>query len=133
MPTLRQQANIAELWEPLVTAREYDPRNVPITEKPGVILGKAKTEKQGGSDVRANATTAQPAGSAGPGPLYNITDHKYFVTAPMSDGILVLVQVPRGLSCFMLPRWAPEGTKNAMELQQLKRKMDYVSNACPDA
>ena len=129
IPTLRKQPDVADMWEPLVTACEYDPRNIPMTEKPGVTLGMAMTEKQGGSDVRANATTAQPTGSGGPGSLYTVTGHKYFVSAPMSDAFLVLAQAPQGLSCFLLPRWAPDGTKNAIELQQLKRKMGNVSNA----
>lgn len=129
IPTLRKQRDVAELWEPLVTACEYDPRNTPMTEKRGVTLGMAMTEKQGGSDVRANTTIAQPKGSGGPGALYALTGHKYFVSAPMSDAFLVLAQASRGLSCFLLPRWAPGGAKNAMELQQLKRKMGNVSNA----
>tara|TARA_R110002049_G_scaffold232546_7_gene405169 strand:+ start:568 stop:2253 length:1686 start_codon:yes stop_codon:yes gene_type:complete len=129
IPTLRKQTDVAEMWEPLVTASEYDPRNIPMTEKHGITLGMAMTEKQGGSDVRANTTTAQPLGSGGPGTLYALTGHKYFVSAPMSDAFLVLAQAPRGLSCFLLPRWAPDGTKNAIELQQLKRKMGNVSNA----
>jgi len=129
VPALRKQENVAEVWEPLVTACEYDPRNVPMTQKLGVTLGMAMTEKQGGSDVRANTTTARPIGSGGPGTLYALTGHKYFVSAPMSDAFLVLAQAPRGLSCFLLPRWIDGGSKNAMELQQLKRKMVNVSNA----
>lgn len=129
IPTLRKQPDVAEMWEPLVTASEYDPRNIPMTEKHGITLGMAMTEKQGGSDVRANTTRAQPVDSGGPGTLYALTGHKYFVSAPMSDAFLVLAQAPGGLSCFLLPRWAPDGTKNAIELQQLKRKMGNVSNA----
>lgn len=133
IPTLRKQPNLAALWEPLVTAREYDPRNVPVTGKPAVTIGMAMTEKQGGSDVRANTTQATPLASSEPGDCYVLRGHKYFVSAPMSDAFLVLAQAPGGLSCFLLPRWLPDGTKNAIELQQLKRKMGNVSNASAEA
>ncbi len=129
MATLRKQPELAATWEPLATAREYDRRNVPFTEKRGVTLGMAMTEKQGGSDVRANTTIANPLQSGGPGEQYLLTGHKYFVSAPMSDGFLMLAQAPGGLSCFLVPRWTPEGVKNPVELQQLKRKMGNVSNA----
>ena len=129
MPTLRKQPDLAATWETLATAREYDKRNIPFTEKRGVTLGMAMTEKQGGSDVRANATVAKPLKSGGPGEQYLLTGHKYFVSAPMSDGFLVLAQAPGGLSCFLVPRWTPDGVKNPLELQQLKRKMGNVSNA----
>ncbi|MFQ6004173.1 MAG: isovaleryl-CoA dehydrogenase [Woeseia sp.] len=129
MPTLRKQPELAATWETLATAREYDRRNIPFTEKRGVTLGMAMTEKQGGSDVRANATVAKPLQVGGPGERYLLTGHKYFVSAPMSDGFLMLAQAPGGLSCFLVPRWTPEGVKNSIELQQLKRKMGNVSNA----
>lgn len=128
-PTLRKQDNVAARWWPLLMSTEYDGRNLPISEKRGITLGMGMTEKQGGSDVRANTTRAQPIGGGGPGELYALTGHKYFVSAPMSDGFLVLAQAPGGLSCFLLPRWTENGDKNAMEIQQLKNKMGNVSNA----
>ena len=89
----------------------------------------AMTEKQGGSDVRANTTRAHPLGAAGPGEAYELVGHKYFVSAPMCDAFLVLAQAPGGLTCFLLPRWRPDGTKNPMQVLRLKRKMGNVSNA----
>src|SRR5690554_665812 len=89
----------------------------------------AMTEKQGGSDVRANSTRAYPVAQGGPGQLYELVGHKYFVSAPMCDAFLVLAQAPGGLSCFLMPRWRPDGSKNAMQIQQLKNKMGNVANA----
>ena len=129
VPTLRTTPALAALWEPKVTARTYDPRNVPDGEKAGLTIGMAMTEKQGGSDVRANATRAYPVGSGGPGAAYELVGHKYFVSAPMSDAFLVLAQAPGGLSCFLLPRWRPDGSKNPMQVIRLKRKMGNVANA----
>jgi putative acyl-CoA dehydrogenase len=129
VPTLRATPALAQAWEPKVTARVYDPRNVPDAAKAGVTIGMAMTEKQGGSDVRGNTTRALPIGSGGPGSPYELVGHKYFVSAPMSDAFLVLAQAPGGLSCFLLPRWRPDGTKNALHLIRLKRKMGNVSNA----
>jgi putative acyl-CoA dehydrogenase len=129
LPTLRTTPALAQAWEAKITARSYDPRNVPDAAKAGVTIGMAMTEKQGGSDVRANTTRAHPVGSGGPGSAYELVGHKYFVSAPMSDAFLVLAQAPGGLSCFLLPRWRPDGTKNALHLIRLKRKMGNVSNA----
>ncbi|HLA36808.1 MAG TPA: isovaleryl-CoA dehydrogenase [Rhodocyclaceae bacterium] len=129
MPTLRQQPDLAQLWAPKVTARIYDPRNVPVEQKQGVTIGMAMTEKQGGSDVRTNSTRAYPIGTGGPGQAYELVGHKYFVSAPMCDAFLVLAQAPGGLSCFLLPRWRPDGTKNPMQIQRLKKKMGNASNA----
>ena len=129
IPTLRVQPDLASAWEPRVTARVYDPRDVPMADKHGLTLGMAMTEKQGGSDVRANSTAAEPAGNGGPGEEYRVTGHKFFVSAPMSDGFVILAQTPAGLSCFLLPRWRADGTRNAFELQRLKNKMGNVSNA----
>jgi putative acyl-CoA dehydrogenase len=128
LPTLRKEKKIAEMWEPLLTSRHYDPRNVPASQKRGVTMGMGMTEKQGGSDVRANTTTATPI-NEGHGELYSITGHKYFFSAPMSDAFLVLAQAPGGLSCFLLPRWRPDDSKNAVEIQQLKDKVGNRSNA----
>ena len=85
------------------------PRNVPVAQKTGATIGMAMTEKQGGSDVRANTTRATPIGDG----LYEITGHKFFVSAPMCDAFLMLAQTPGGLTCFLAPRWLPDGTKNA--------------------
>lgn len=129
IPTLRQQPDLASIWEPKITARHYDPRNVPMDDKPGLTLGMAMTEKQGGSDVRANSTYAVPIGVEGPGQAYELVGHKFFVSAPMCDAFLVLAQAPGGLSCFLLPRWRPDGSKNPLQIQRLKNKMGNVANA----
>ncbi|MBX3633098.1 MAG: acyl-CoA dehydrogenase family protein, partial [Simplicispira sp.] len=112
IPALRLQPDLAALWEPKITARVYDPRNVPVEQKAGVTIGMAMTEKQGGSDVQANSTRAYPVGQGGPGQAYELVGHKYFVSAPMCDAFLVLAHTDKGLSCFLLPRWRPDGTKN---------------------
>lgn len=129
VPTLRLQPDLASVWEPKVTARVYDPRNVPAEQKQGVTIGMAMTEKQGGSDVRSNSTRAFPVGTGGPGQGYELVGHKYFVSAPMCDAFLVLAQAPGGLSCFLLPRWRPDGSKNPMQVLRLKKKMGNASNA----
>ncbi|MGQ0709719.1 MAG: acyl-CoA dehydrogenase family protein [Rhodoferax sp.] len=129
VPTLRLQPDLAALWEPKITARVYDPRNVPMEQKQGLTIGMAMTEKQGGSDVQANSTRAYPVGQGGPGQLYELVGHKYFVSAPMCDAFLVLAHTTKGLSCFLLPRWRPDGSKNPMQIQRLKRKMGNASNA----
>jgi putative acyl-CoA dehydrogenase len=129
VPTLRLQPELAHLWEPKVTARVYDPRNVPAEQKQGLTIGMAMTEKQGGSDVRSNSTRAYALGTGGPGQAYELVGHKYFVSAPMCDAFLVLAQAPGGLSCFLLPRWRPDGTKNPMQVLRLKKKMGNASNA----
>ncbi|MEI6732818.1 MAG: isovaleryl-CoA dehydrogenase [Comamonadaceae bacterium] len=129
MPTLRLQPDLLPLWGPKVMGRVYDPRNVPVEQKQGLTIGMAMTEKQGGSDVRTNSTRAYPVGIGGPGQAYELVGHKYFVSAPMCDAFLVLAQTSVGLSCFLLPRWRPDGTKNAMQVLRLKKKMGNASNA----
>ncbi len=128
-PCLRLQPDLAREWLPKIHARVYDPRNVPVADKPGVTIGMAMTEKQGGSDVRANTTRAFPIGLEGPGEAYELVGHKFFVSAPMCDAFLVLAQAPGGLTCFLAPRWRPDGTKNPIQVVRLKRKMGNVSNA----
>ncbi|MBP7930124.1 MAG: acyl-CoA dehydrogenase family protein [Acidimicrobiia bacterium] len=129
-PSLRHDHGLAEFWLPRIHSSTYDPSNRPVDEKLGATLGMAMTEKQGGSDVRANTTRAVPAGSAtGSGELYALTGHKFFVSAPMCDAFLVLAQTEGGLSCFVVPRWLPDGEKNPFEIQQLKVKMGNVANA----
>jgi putative acyl-CoA dehydrogenase len=131
VPALRAQPEIADEWVPRLMATGYDGDLRPATEKPGALSGMAMTEKQGGSDVRANTTFATPvSGSGGPGQEYEITGHKWFCSAPMCDLFLVLAQTDEGLSCFALPRFLPDGTKNAgFQLQRLKDKLGNRSNA----
>ncbi len=104
VPVLRRQPELAAVYEPLLTSREYDPGLRAPTEKRGLLAGMGMTEKQGGSDVRTNTTTATP--SAEPG-VYTLRGHKWFTSAPMCDLFLVLAQAPGGLSCFLLPRVLP--------------------------
>jgi putative acyl-CoA dehydrogenase len=130
VPALRQQAEVAAEWEPRLVSRDYDGRRLPAPEKRGAIAGMAMTEKQGGSDVRANTTRAVAAGSnGGSDGAYTLTGHKWFCSAPMSDVFLMLAQTESGLSCFAVPRWRPDGTKNTVHLQRLKDKLGNRSNA----
>jgi putative acyl-CoA dehydrogenase len=129
VPALRAQPELATEWEPLVTSTSYDPRSVPASEKGSAIAGMAMTEKQGGSDVRANTTFATPINGGGAGAEYTIVGHKWFCSAPMSDLFLVLAQTDDGLSCFLLPRILGDGTRNAFHIQRLKDKLGNHSNA----
>ena len=133
-PALRVAAApaIADTWLPLLAAPCYDPRDVPISHKAGVTVGMSMTEKQGGSDVRSNTTVASPvhAGRRGAGEQYTLVGHKWFTSAPMSDGFLTLAQTEEGLSCFLVPRWLPDGTRNAgLRVMRLKEKVGDRSNA----
>jgi putative acyl-CoA dehydrogenase len=129
VPALRHQPDLAASWLPRVAAPDYDPRHVPAWDKAGNTIGMGMTEKQGGSDVRANSTRAFPVAAAGPGRLYELVGHKWFFSAPMCDAFLVLAQAAGGLSCFLLPRFAPDGTRNAIRIQRLKDKLGDWSNA----
>jgi putative acyl-CoA dehydrogenase len=129
IPALRHQPDLAAVWEAKITAPSYDPRNITASAKTGLTVGMAMTEKQGGSDVRANTTRARSIGAGGPGQPYELVGHKYFVSAPMCDLFLVLAQAPGGLTCFLLPRWHPDGHINALHLIRLKDKMGNASNA----
>jgi len=129
VPALRAQPELAAEWEPLLTSSSYDPRSIPASEKGSAIAGMAMTEKQGGSDVRANTTVATPLGSGGAGAEYEITGHKWFCSAPMSDVFLVLAQTDEGLSCFLLPRILQDGSRNQFHIQRLKDKLGNHSNA----
>lgn len=129
VPALRLQPDLAAIWLPKVLATEYDPRNIDISQKAGVTLGMAMTEKQGGTDVRANTTRAYPVGAKGPGQAYELLGHKWFCSAPMSDGFLTLAQTDKGLSCFLLPRHRPDGSRNEFYIQRLKNKLGNSSNA----
>ena len=129
IPALRAQPEIAAEWEPLLTATTYDPEGVPAPGKGSAICGMAMTEKQGGSDVRANTTRAVPVNGGGPGAEYHVTGHKWFCSAPMSDLFLILAQTDEGLSCFALPRILPDGERNAISVERLKDKLGNRSNA----
>lgn len=129
VPALRNQPDVAAIWEPRVLATEYDPSFLPAEEKRSALFGMAMTERQGGSDVRANVSWAIPEGRSGPGQSYRITGHKWFCSAPMCDAFLVLAQTERGLSCFLLPRWTPDGERNAFRIVRLKDKLGNRSNA----
>ena len=129
IPALRAQPEIAKEWEPLLTGTEYDKSWRPAQEKKSAQLGMAMTEKQGGSDVRANTTRAVPLGKGGPGGEYELTGHKWFCSAPMCDAFLTLAYTDKGLSCFIVPRWLPDGTRNRFFIQRLKDKMGNKSNA----
>jgi putative acyl-CoA dehydrogenase len=129
VPSLRHQPDLAAEWVPRATGAVYDPAFRPARDKAGATFGMAMTEKQGGSDVRANTTAAVPVGAGGPGAEYRLTGHKWFCSAPMSDAFLVLAQAPAGLSCFLVPRWLPDGARNVFRLQRLKDKLGDRSNA----
>jgi putative acyl-CoA dehydrogenase len=125
VPSLRHAPDLAARFEPLLTATEYDPGLRVPDRKAGLLAGMAMTEKQGGSDVRANTTRAEPAGDGS----YLITGHKWFCSAPMCDLFLILAQMEAGLTCFLLPRVLPDGSRNRMHLQRLKDKLGNRSNA----
>ncbi len=129
IPALRKQLEVAAEWEQALESDSYDRRAIPVPEKSGALCAMGMTEKQGGSDVRANTTTARPINGGGPGAEYEITGHKWFLSAPMCDAFLVLAQADGGISCFLMPRWTPDGERNAMHLQRLKDKLGNRSNA----
>ncbi|MFF7337933.1 acyl-CoA dehydrogenase family protein [Streptomyces sp. NPDC008163] len=126
VPALRAEPEVAAEWEPLLTSRVYEEGLRPPGRKAGALLGMGMTEKQGGSDVRANTTRAEPLSGDGG---YALTGHKWFCSAPMSDGFLVLAQAPEGLTCFLLPRVLPDGSRNPFAIQRLKDKLGNRSNA----
>jgi putative acyl-CoA dehydrogenase len=127
VPALRKEPSLAAEWEPLLSSHTYAPGlDRPASAKPGALAGMGMTEKQGGSDVRANTTVAQPLAAEGE---YALTGHKWFCSAPMSDVFLVLAQAPGGLTCFLLPRVLPDGTRNTFAIQRLKDKLGNRSNA----
>lgn len=129
VPALRLQPDLAEIWLPKILSGQYDPRNLPITQKTGATIGMAMTEKQGGTDVRANTTRAYPVGVGGPGQAYELVGHKWFCSAPMCDAFLTLAQTDKGLSCFLLPRHRPDGSRNEFYVQRLKNKLGNWANA----
>jgi len=126
---LRADPELARQWEPRILTAIYDPRFLPATEKRGILVGMGMTERQGGSDVRANTTRAQRLSDSTDSQTYLITGHKWFCSAPMCDAFLILAQAPKGLSCFLLPRWTPSGERNRLHFHRLKRKLGNRSNA----
>lgn len=125
VPALRHAPELAKTWLPRIVAPHYDGRHAPAWDKPGNTIGMGMTEKQGGSDVRANTTKATAIGDG----LYELVGHKWFFSAPMSDAFLVTAQTEAGTTCFLLPRFAPDGSRNALRLQRLKDKLGDWSNA----
>ena len=128
-PALRSNAAVYADWGPGLAARAYDPALKPWHAKAGLTMGMGMTEKQGGSDVRANTTRAEPDGSDAWGPRFRVTGHKWFFSAPMCDAFLILAQTASGLSCLFLPRVLPDGRRNAIQIQRLKDKLGNKANA----
>jgi putative acyl-CoA dehydrogenase len=127
--SLRHEPELARQWLPKLLVRDYDPRPLPATAKRAVTFGMGMTERQGGTDVRANTTRAEPIDRGGRGKTYRLTGHKWFLSAPMSDLFLVLAQAKGGLSCFLVPRLRPDGSLNGFRLLRLKDKLGNRSNA----
>ncbi len=125
IPVIKQSAEISKTWLEKLSNNKYDSRFGPIEQKTAATIGMGMTEKQGGTDVRANTTKAEPVG----GDEFVLTGHKWFMSAPMSDAFLVLAQAPKGLSCFFLPRFLPDGRRNGIFIQRLKDKMGNRANA----
>jgi putative acyl-CoA dehydrogenase len=125
VPTLRHAAAIAAEWLPRIFARKHDPRFMPAREKTSALLGMGMTENQGGSDLRTNSTRAEPSGDGS----FHLYGHKWFLSAPMCDAFLVLALTGKGLSCFLMPRWTPDGERNAVRINRLKDKLGNKSNA----
>ena len=125
VPSLRMAPFVAQEWMPRILSTQYDRRDIPVEEKTGAMIGMFMTEKQGGSDVRANSTVAVPDGDG-----YLLTGHKFFCSAPMSDAFLVLANTDgMGISCFLVPRWRLDGTRNNLFIQRMKDKLGNKSNA----
>ena len=130
IPALRSTPSVANEWIPRLLSTNYDARDIPAPEKSGATMGMFMTEKQGGSDVRANTLKAVATGSATSiGAEYRLTGHKYFCSAPMCDAFLTLAYTDIGLSCFLVPRWTPDGERNALFIQRIKDKLGNRSNA----
>ena len=131
IPALRTTATVADEWIPRLLSTQYDPRDIPVEQKTGALMGMFMTEKQGGSDVRTNTTRATPvsATATGIGHEYRLRGHKFFCSAPMCDAFLTLAYSDGGLSCFLVPRWTPDGERNGLHLQRIKDKLGNRSNA----
>ena len=128
-PLLEAMPEVGREWVPRLTSLTYDERALPASQKTGALCGMAMTERQGGSDVRANTTRARRLSGAGPGAEYAVTGQKWFCSAPMCDAFVILAQTERGLSCLLVPRWRPDGMRNGFHLQRLKDKLGNRSNA----
>ena len=128
VPTLRHQPEVAAIWEGPILADDYDRRFIPAARKSAATIAMGMTEKQGGSDLRATTTVATPVRTAGPGEPYLLTGHKWFCSMPMSDAILTLARVDEGVTCFLAPRFTPDGDRNRIHLQRLKDKLGNRSN-----
>jgi putative acyl-CoA dehydrogenase len=129
IPVLQNEPALFAQLKDKLYARHHDARDLPIAQKTSIMIGMGMTEKQGGSDVRSNATVAVPVAAGGRGAEYFLTGHKWFFSAPMCDAHLVLARSESGLSCFFVPRWKPDGSKNAVLVQRLKDKLGNRSNA----
>jgi putative acyl-CoA dehydrogenase len=129
IPVLQNEPKLFAALESKLFSCEHDPRDLPLEQKKSILIGMGMTEKQGGSDVRSNATTARPLNGEGRGAAYALTGHKWFFSAPMCDAHLVLARTDAGLSCFFVPRWRPDGSKNAVLVQRLKDKLGNRSNS----
>lgn len=129
VPSINHNKALAKHWFPKILNSDYDGRNRPLSDKKAATVGMAMTEKQGGTDVRANTSQAEHVGSDELGERYRLTGHKWFCSAPMSDAFLTLAQTEAGLSCFLMPRWRYDGEKNNIHIQRLKDKMGNRSNA----
>jgi putative acyl-CoA dehydrogenase len=131
IPALQTTTAMAEEWIPRLLSSQYDPRDIPVEQKTGATMGMFMTEKQGGSDIRANTTKAVPVSAAltGIGNAYLLSGHKFFCSAPMCDAFLTLAYSDGGLSCFLMPRWTPAGERNNLNLQRIKDKLGNRSNA----
>ncbi len=129
VPTLRHNADLARAWLPRVFATRYDPRFVPAAQKTANLLGMGMTENQGGSDLRTNVTRAVALPGDGERRAFRLSGHKWFMSAPMCDAFLVLAQTERGLTCFLLPRFSPDGERNAIRINRLKNKLGNRANA----
>ena len=124
IPALDADPDLAAKWRPGLLSTAYDGRSLPAAQKSGLTIGMAMTEKQGGSDLRANTTRAEPEGTG-----YRLFGHKWFCSAPMCDAFLTLAQLPEGLTCFLVPRWTPDGERNPIHLMRLKDKLGNRANA----
>lgn len=129
IPMLREQPELAAVWEKLIVSTEYDPRQRPHFEKKGVTIAFSVTEKQGGSDVRRASTEATPLAEAGPGREYLLRGHKWFCSAAGADAIFIVAQTAKGLGCFLVPRWLDDGSRNPISIERLKDKLGNKSNA----
>jgi len=129
VPAISMQPELARSWLPKVISRSYDPGLEPFEDKQSVTIGMGMTEKQGGTDVRANTTLAEPVEGGGPGGSYLLTGHKWFLSGAMSDAFVMLAQTTAGPSCFLVPRYRPDGPLNAIRMQRLKSKLGNRSNA----